>query len=215
MRHCEGRNETLDLTWYRWFGSRIKDNGLRAYRNSPAGKLEKLSAELRAKKGGKVRKIIEPMHNFGDGHHRELEKINRRDLSPTTGGGANDGRVMTFEEATRREKLRGQFHRLRQGTRSVREFQYELEYLEKELGDLSERTKVYKLWNGCRREYRARLRYDFLNPEFSTYEVVLDALIRYEEISLCLSMDNEKSESELRESRVCTQSSDVMLMGIT
>jgi len=70
---------------------------------------------------------------------------------------------------------RKNFNRCRQGTRTVREFVYELNELSLMVGDIDDRARVNRLWFGCRTDIQKELWLNKLNPEISDFETVAAA----------------------------------------
>jgi hypothetical protein len=71
--------------------------------------------------------------------------------------------------------LRKNFTKCRQGTRTVREFVYELNELCMMIGDIDDRARVNRLWFGCRLDIQKELWLKRLNPEVSNFETVAAA----------------------------------------
>ena len=75
-----------------------------------------------------------------------------------------------------RTQMRAKLQKAIQGQQSVAEFVYELEELFNLVGNVPERDRVLKFWNGLRYEYQRALWRDGLNPEISSWDnVVLQA----------------------------------------
>ena len=75
-----------------------------------------------------------------------------------------------------RQQQRKRFRNCRQGDRPVQDFNHELTTLSIMLMDISEREMVNRLWFGTYPEYQSALYLEYLDPEFSSYEDVLEML---------------------------------------
>ena len=72
-----------------------------------------------------------------------------------------------------RSQLREKLADLVQGNKTILEYTHELEELFIMIGNISDRDKVLKYWNGVRRDIRSALWRDGLNPEVSTWDEIL------------------------------------------
>ncbi|KAJ2922270.1 hypothetical protein H1R20_g14818, partial [Candolleomyces eurysporus] len=81
-----------------------------------------------------------------------------------------------------RVNCRTRFNSLTQGGKTVTEFAFEIEELVDLIGEVTEREKVIRLWNGLRGPIQSALWRDRLHPEISTWEQVLDVAL-YVELS--------------------------------
>jgi len=72
-----------------------------------------------------------------------------------------------------RIKLRKKLHTCYQGSKSVRDYLYELNEIWNMIGETDERAKVHKLWFGLRKEIQHDLWRDKLNPEISSLQTII------------------------------------------
>ncbi|KZT71104.1 hypothetical protein DAEQUDRAFT_779271, partial [Daedalea quercina L-15889] len=96
-----------------------------------------------------------------------------------------------------RMKSRDKFDKCRQGSRSVRDFVYELETLANTAGVWSEREKVTKLWRGLRLVIQQQLWRDKLNPAYSSWTEVI-AAAENEELALSVIPAEQLSRNGAR-----------------
>ncbi|KAL5484854.1 hypothetical protein ACEPAI_7496 [Sanghuangporus weigelae] len=74
------------------------------------------------------------------------------------------------------EDLRRQFQRTRQGRKDIQKYLYEMEVMAENLGDISARELIRRVWEGLHPEYQRQLRLDNLSPDTVSYEDLHDRL---------------------------------------
>ncbi|KAJ2914251.1 hypothetical protein MD484_g6182, partial [Candolleomyces efflorescens] len=99
-----------------------------------------------------------------------------------------------------RISCRNRFNTISQGGKSVTEYAFEIEELVDLIGEVSEREKVIRLWNGFRSSIQSALWRDRLHPELATWDQVLDVAL-YVELSEKPMRRAEQSNSKSFESR--------------
>ena len=97
-----------------------------------------------------------------------------------------------------RIKLRKKLHTCYQGSRTVRDYLYELNEMWNMIGETDERTKVHKLWFGLRKEIQHDLWWDKLNPEISSLRAVI-ASAEIIEIAQSVTGGGPESKNKRRE----------------
>ena len=97
-----------------------------------------------------------------------------------------------------RTKLRAKLDRLSQNSgQSVTEYIYELEELCNLLGDVSERDRTIRFWNGLRSKLQQALWRDKLSPETSSWK---DVIAQAETIEISHNVANSYSQSNRKNS---------------